>query len=103
MAWQYHEFIRIACVGATRGAALEALRGRIEKLRAQGWMLPSDSLVAVRDSMGLATAELKLPARSQRGAGYVIRRYIEDRKPRRTTSGTQPKFSFDDDVEENAG
>jgi hypothetical protein len=113
VGWQYHDFVRLACVAPTRAAALEALRVRIDKLREAGYAIPTDSLVTVRStpgatdvlgpSSGVASAELTLPEhlRSESGS-FVLRRWVNEPK-RRTISGTQPRFIFPELDDEKAG
>jgi len=100
VGWQYHDFVRMACVAPTRAAALEALRVRVDKLREAGYAIPPDSLVTVRSAPGMATAELTLPERVRSEDGsFRLRRWKETPK-RRHYSGTQPKFvlgELDDD------
>ena len=100
VGWQYHDFVRLACVGPTRAAALDALRLRIDKLREAGYAIPPDSLVTMRSAPGNAAAELTLPERVRRPDGsFALRRWRET-PTRRHHSGTQPKFTFDLEDEE---
>lgn len=109
VGWQYHDFVRLACVGPTRAEALEALRTRIDKLRDAGYAIPPDSLVTLRSAPGgatapgSATAELTLPERvRQPGGSFLLRRWRETPK-RRHYSGTQPKLIVGETDDEKTG
>ena len=87
MAWQYSDFVRIACVAQSRHEALSAIEGRIERLRVRGWEIPKDALVEVRPSGFGYAASLILPERYRVGNSYRLRQ--------RTHSGVHPAVGAD--------
>ncbi|MEZ4442400.1 MAG: hypothetical protein R3B72_25120 [Polyangiaceae bacterium] len=98
MAWQYHDFIRMICVGGSRAEVLESLRNRLERLQNRGFIIPQDATVTLRQSQDVgvaqATAQLVLPESARRGKSFILRRHRHDVP--RTVSGTQPIVHPDD-------